>query len=75
MSLAFNPTTRWFPPLRPPCFFPDVRLELESRLSSMQQQTSLKDAAARDQMAEWEERLSSAKRREESASQELQELR
>lgn len=52
-----------------------VRLELENRLSSMQQQISLKDAAVSDQMAEWEEHLSNAKHREESASQELQQLR
>lgn len=52
-----------------------VRLELENRLSSMQQQTSLKDAAARDQLAEWEERLSGAKHREESLCLEIQDLR
>lgn len=50
-------------------------MELETRLSAVQQQTSLKDAAARDQLAEWEERLSGAKLREESASRELQELK
>lgn len=55
--------------------FSVVRLELEHHLSSMQQQTSLKEAAAREQMADWEERLSSAKLREESASKELQDLR
>lgn len=55
--------------------FSAARLELENRVSSMQQQASLKDAAARDQLAEWEERLSAAKHREESASQELHELR
>lgn len=60
--------------LREKLFFV-VRLELEHHLSSMQQQTSLKEAAAREQMADWEERLSSAKRREESASRELQDLR
>eukprot|EP00066_Takifugu_rubripes_P007454 XP_003973020.2 PREDICTED: centrosomal protein of 83 kDa [Takifugu rubripes] len=53
----------------------EEKLELEHHLSSMQQQTSLKEAAAREQMADWEERLSSAKLREESASGELQRLR
>uniref|UniRef100_H3C7X6 Centrosomal protein 83 n=1 Tax=Tetraodon nigroviridis TaxID=99883 RepID=H3C7X6_TETNG len=51
------------------------KLDLENRLSSVQQQTSLKAAATKERLAEWEERLSDAKHREVSASQELQDLR
>uniref|UniRef100_A0A8C6UDK4 Centrosomal protein 83 n=1 Tax=Neogobius melanostomus TaxID=47308 RepID=A0A8C6UDK4_9GOBI len=51
------------------------KLELESRLATLEQQRALHDAAATAQKEEWEERIRSAQQAEESTRKELQNLR
>uniref|UniRef100_A0A8C6UK51 Centrosomal protein 83 n=1 Tax=Neogobius melanostomus TaxID=47308 RepID=A0A8C6UK51_9GOBI len=50
------------------------KLELESRLATLEQQRALHDAAATAQKEEWEERIRSAQQAEESTRKELQNL-
>nr|XP_046234686.1 centrosomal protein of 83 kDa isoform X1 [Scatophagus argus] len=53
----------------------EEKLELENRLSALEQQRALQDAADHAQREEWEERLRSTQHGEESARRELQNLR
>ncbi|KAF7658345.1 hypothetical protein LDENG_00013930 [Lucifuga dentata] len=51
------------------------KLELENRLSTLEQQRALQDAAGHAQMEEWEERIRRVQQEEESARRELHTLR
>ena len=51
------------------------RLEVESRLSELEQQRALQDSAGHAHREEWAERLRGAQLGEESARKELQNLR
>ena len=52
-----------------------VRLEVENRLSELEQQRALQDTAGHTHREEWEERLRGAQLGDESARKELQNLR
>lgn len=52
-----------------------VRLELENRLTALEQQRALQDARDHAQKEEWEGRLRSIQQEEELARRELQSLR
>lgn len=52
-----------------------IRLELENRLASVEQQRVMQDAADRGHQEEWAERLHGAQQGEESARRELHSLR
>lgn len=52
-----------------------VRLELENRLTALEQQRALQDATDHAQKEEWETRLHSIQQEEELARRELQSLR
>ncbi|XP_059361324.1 centrosomal protein of 83 kDa isoform X2 [Carassius carassius] len=53
----------------------EEKLELENRLSELEQQRALQEAAGSSQKEEWEERLRAAQLGEESVRRELQNLR
>ena len=55
--------------------FSIVRLDLENRLATLEQQRALQDAADNTQKEEWEERVRGAQHGEETARRELQSLR
>lgn len=56
-------------------YFIVTRLELENRLSELEQQRALHEATGNSQKEEWEERLRAAQLGEESVRKELQNLR
>lgn len=56
-------------------YFIVIRLELENRLSELEQQRALQEAAGSSQKEEWDERLRAAQLGEESVRKELQNLR
>lgn len=73
MRTGFTPNfTSCFQPLEA---FSTARLEMENRLSALEQQRALQDASEQALREEWEERVHSAQQGEELARRELQNLR